>query len=168
MKKDYSESNLVSNDKENIFAYITSEDETVQSAVLSRDSTYNVGADLELWIESITDYVLRNIRICRKYICAETAKEYLLTYECSDGCVIAVWAILENGQRVSMLAEDISSEEVSEDDRDDYKEIMYASDIVWPEFCQFVEKEYVKTVIDCVRLKLVEELGSDVMCEEKK
>ena len=45
---------------------------------------------------------------------------------------------------------------------------MYARDIVWPEFCQFVEKEYVKTVIDCVRLRLVEKLGSDVMCEEKK
>lgn len=42
---------------------------------------------------------------------------------------------------------------------------MYARDIVWPEFCQFVEKENVKNVMDGVCLRLMEKLEMDVRCE---
>ncbi|MBQ9142341.1 MAG: hypothetical protein IJX63_11220, partial [Lachnospiraceae bacterium] len=144
--------------KDNVFVYIAPEDKAVQSTVPYYEDTYNVGEDLELWIESITDYVLRNIGICRKYICAETAKEYRLIYDDSNKGKLEIQAILENGQRVSMLAEAISGEDVSEDDRDDYKEVMCARDVVWPEFCQFVEKENVKSVMKGVSLRVMKEL----------
>lgn len=150
--------------KDNVFVYIALETKAMQSAT---DDTYNVGEDLELWIESITDYVLKNIRICRKYICAKIAKEYQLIYDYLGKGELEVQAILEDGQRVSMLAEAISGEEVSEDDRDDYKEVMCARDVVWPEFCQFVGKENVKNVMEGVCLRLMKELGSDVRGERK-
>ncbi len=167
MMQYYHENNYIikGKGKEKVFAYIAPEDKSVQSAVLSSDSTYNVGEDLELWIESITDYVLRNIGLCRKYICAETVKEYRLIYDDSGKRALEVQAKLEDGQRVSMLAEAILGEDVFEDDRDEYKEAMYARDIVWPEFCQFVEKENVKNVMDGVCLRLMEKLEMDVRCE---
>lgn len=170
MDKYYHENDYIINGKgkEKVFAYIAPEKKVVHSAAMSEDGEYNLGADLELWIESITDYVLRNIRICRKYICAETAKKYRLIYDDSGKRDLEVQAILEDGQRVSMLAEAILGEEVSEDDRDDYKEVMCARDVVWSEFCQFVEKENVKSVMKGVCLRVMKEVEADVRCEERK
>lgn len=170
MNKYYHENDYIMDGKsrENVFVYITPEDEAVQSAASSHDDVYNVGEDLKLWIESIADYVLRNIRICKKYICVEAAKEYQLIYECSDRCFMDVLAILEDCTMVSMLAENIPCEEISEDDRDEYKEAVYAGEIVWSEFCRYVEKDNVKIVMDSVCLRLTEALGYAVRCGEEK
>ncbi len=165
MKKYYSESNSIN---KNVFVYIAKKDEGVQSRASAYDNAYDVSEDLELWISSIIDYVLRNIRLSRKYICAETVKEYRLIYACSSERKIDVKAILEDCAKVSMLAENIPSEEISEDDRDEYKEAMYAGKIVWSEFCQYVEMENVKIVMEHVCQRLMKELGIDVGCMERK
>ncbi len=168
VKKYYSESDSISNNKENVFVYIAPMDEGVQSRTSASDNAYDVSEDLELWISSITDCVLRNIRLSRKYICAETVMEYQLIYAYSSERKIDAMAILEDCTKVSMLAENIPSEEISEDDRDEYKEALYAGEIVWSEFCQYAEMENVKIVMEHVCQRLMKELGIDVGCMEGK
>ena len=159
MNKYFQENDDIMNQgsKENTYAYIAPKEEAV-----NYDDTYDVGEDLALWIDSISDYVLKNIRVCRKYMDIEQVKEYRLVCEYSGRCALAVQGIFEDGHIVGVSAENISGELVSEDNRDEYKDVLYAGEIVWPEFCQYVKKESRETVMESVCRRLEAELGCAV------
>lgn len=165
MEKYFSEKDTINDvdSMENRYVYVAPK----RGVVTDFDESYDVSEDLELWISSITEYVLRNIYVCRKYMDIKQIVECRLVCEYEGRNMMDVKALSE-GSVISLLAEEVPEWDVSEDDRDEYREAKALNEIIWLEFCQCVKEENRKSVMDTVCRRVTETLGCSVNWELKK